>query len=550
MMICMKSYVFLLSLIILFSNCTKQKSQTSIILDRAAACIEQFPDSSLNILNALKLDNISNDEERAYYALLKSMALDKNYIDVTCDSLTSIAVDYYKIHGTADEKLKAYYYNGKIKSYSGDYEGAMENYIRAEKYVKRSLDDIYIGRLYNAKMNVYKLIYDIEQAIKPAELSAQYYLQAKDTVKYISALNSLSSILLAANKFESLQNTFRRIESLENNMNKSHKNSYYINIINYKIAINDITFKKYVDEYLNCFIDNENYIDWIVVARAYNEMSDYTKALAALDKYRIYKGELESLYYYFASEIYNSVGNYEQAYKYLKYHQDKSSKKYNRLFKSDAKFVEERHSVEEQRVRQKYLIIILVLSIVSLILVAILVSIYLKKLFKTRIEKFKELEEHKNILSNEYEKAITEQNRLRTLISRNKLTKDIIKLLEERLIILNNFIVSDISGTNMDKSLQELKSYLSDNEKFVHSTRMSYELTHPKFISYLKKVGLTQWEIGCCCLYCIGLNGSEISSFLSIKYFYKNSSIIRKKLGVHSSTNIDKFLLEKLNELS
>ena len=279
-------------------------------------------------------------------------------------------------------------------------------------------------------------------------------------------------------------------------------------------------------------------------------MSDYTKALAALDKYRIYKGELESLYYYFASDIYNSVGNYEQAYKYLKYHQDKSSKKYNRLFKSDAKFVEERHSVEEQRVRQKYFIIILVLSIVSLILVAILVSIYIKKLFKTRIEKFKELEEHKNILSNEYEKAITEQNRLRTLISRNKLTKDIIKLLEERLIILNNFIVSDISGTNMDKSLQELKCYLSDNEKFVHSTRMSYELTHPKFISYLKKVGLTQWEIGCCCLYCIGLNGSEISSFLSIKYFYKNSSIIRKKLGVHSSTNIDKFLLEKLNELS
>ena len=125
----MKRYVFLLSLIILFSNCTKQKSQTSIILDRAAACIEQFPDSSLNILNALKLDNISNEEERAYYALLKSMALDKNYIDVTCDSLTSIAVDYYKIHGTADEKLKAYYYNGKIKIdtdsncyYTNDYE--------------------------------------------------------------------------------------------------------------------------------------------------------------------------------------------------------------------------------------------------------------------------------------------------------------------------------------------------------------------------------------------------------------------------------------------
>ena len=79
-------------------------------------------------------------------------------------------------------------------------------------------------------------------------------------------------------------------------------------------------------------------------------------------------------------------------------------------------------------------------------------------------------------LDNEYEKAIIEQNRLRALISKNKLTKDIIKLLEERMSILNNFIVSDISGTNMEKSLQGLKNYLSDNEKFLHSTRMSFEL--------------------------------------------------------------------------
>ena len=116
--------------------------------------------------------------------------------------------------------------------------------------------------------------------------------------------------------------------------------------------------------------------------------------------------------------------------------------------------------------------------------------------------------------------------------------------------ILNNFIVSDISGTNMEKSLQGLKNYLSDNEKFLHSTRMSFELTNPKFISYLKKLGLTSWEISCCCLYCIGLNGSEISNFLDIKYFYKQSSAIRRKLGVQSTTNIDKFLLEKLKEFS
>ena len=115
--------------------------------------------------------------------------------------------------------------------------------------------------------------------------------------------------------------------------------------------------------------------------------------------------------------------------------------------------------------------------------------------------------------------------------------------------ILNSFIVSGISGVNMEKSLLQLKNYLNDSEKFIYSTKMSFEVTHPKFIAYLLKSGLSEWEIGCCCLYCVGLNGSEISTFLNIKYFYKRSSIIRKKLNIQS-INIDTFLLNKLQELS
>ena len=90
---------------------------------------------------------------------------------------------------------------------------------------------------------------------------------------------------------------------------------------------------------------------------------------------------------------------------------------------------------------------------------------------------------------------------------------------------------------------------MDDNENFLQSTMLSFKLTHPKFISFLQMKGLSDWEIGCCCLYCIGLNGSEISNFLGIKYFYKRSSIIRHKLDIQS-VNIDTFLSKKLKELS
>ena len=535
--------------LILFISCSKQNSDVSIILDKAENCMEEHPDSSLNILNTLQLNNLTVNEERARYALLKSMALDKNYVDVTSDSLISIALDFYKRYGSPDYKLKAFYYNGKVKMYAGDYEGAIENYIKAEKYVRNSSDLLAIARLYNSKMNIYKSIYDIKQAIVPAKLSANYFLQAKDTVRYIRALNSLSSILLGANDFNSLEETFKLLETLKSRMNSSHMSSYYANIINYKIAAKDSTVGDSIEQYLEVLKSKEDIINWIVLARAYTELQEYDKAAASLERYELYNGELSDLYLYFASEVYSAKGNFEKAYKYLKIHNDNSSKEYNTLFNSDAKFIEERYLGEQLRKEQRYIIVILVLSVMMIGLAAVLVFIYIRNILIMRNNKLKEIQEQKCILDNEYEKAIIEQNKLKALISKSKLTKDIVKLLEERMSILNNFIVSDISGMNMEKSLQGLKNYLSDNEKFLHSMRLSFELTNPKFISYLRKLGLSDWETSCCCLYCIGLNGSEIANFLNIKYFYKQSSVIRKKLGIQSATNIDKFLVEKLKEL-
>lgn len=545
----MRKYIVFLFSLVLLCNCTKKTTVVSKVLDNAEECIEQFPDSSLNILNTLEISRISNLAEKARYALLKSMALDKNYIDVTSDSLTSIALAYYKKHGLADEKLKAYYYNGKVKSYSGDYEGAIENYIKAENNVKSSSDYVSIGRLYNAKMNVYKLIYDVEKAIKPAELSAQYYLQAKDTVRYITALNSLSAILLAANKFEYLEETFMLIKSLEGSMTLKHKKLYYENLINYKLAIKDTSLRNVLGEYIVSFTDKQNLINWLIIARAYNELKDHSKALEALNNYKIFNQNLEELYYFISSEIYGALQDYENAYEFLRFYYENSSKEDLKILQSDAKFLEERYSSEQHKLKQKYIIVMLVLSIVLILIIIIFIAIILRNIFIRRANKLLELEEQKIRLSNEYEKAIIEQNRLRSLISNNKISKDLRKVIEERMIILNSFIVSNISGINLDKSMIELKKYIDDNENFLQSTMLSFKLTHPKFISFLQNKGLSDWEVGCCCLYCIGLNGSEISNFLDIKYFYKRSSVIRRKLDIQS-VNIDTFLSKKLKDLS
>ena len=546
----MKRFLFGLCSITLVVGCLSPNKETTAILDKAEQCIEHHPDSSLQMLNTLQLSSLSTHKGRARYALLKSMAMDKNYIDATSDSLTSIALAYYKKHGTPDDKLKAYYYNGRICRNNKDYEGAMANYLNAEKYVKDCKDYVSVGRLYNAKTVIYKEIFNLDMAIKPTEMSGLYYLKGGDTVRYITSLNNMTAIFLTLNKYDSVGVCFSRIEDLEKYMTIRQKNSYYINLINYKIAKSDSTLTHIVEEYINCFTDKSK-ISWRVVADAYLKMGKAEMAYLALKNADGFNNaqNSEGVYHYTAYEVYRTLGDYRSALDHLEKYQSMSSSKDLNILRSDTKFLEERYYAQKKELEHKYYIVILLMGVIMFMMLLVISVRYYRDLNNRRMLKLQEMEEQKNVLSNQYEKALSEQRKLRSLLVKQSFNENLRRTVEERLEILNNFIVSNISGIDMDKSLQELARYMENNEEFLQSTRKSFELTHPKFISYLTKKKLTEWEIGCCCLYCTGLNGNEIANYLDVKYFYKHSSIIRKKLGIQS-VNIDTFLIDKAKELS
>lgn len=91
---------------------------------------------------------------------------------------------------------------------------------------------------------------------------------------------------------------------------------------------------------------------------------------------------------------------------------------------------------------------------------------------------------------------------------------------------------------------------MENREEFMESTKKTFMISHPKFIDYLHKANLTEWEIGCCCLYCIGLNGAEISEYLNRKAIYNVNGVIRQKLNIpRGKTQIDIFLKQKMREL-
>ena len=145
-------------------------------LDAAESVMEDSPETALALLDTMQRSRLVSRKAAARHALLYSQALDKNYIDMTTDSIIRPAVEYYSRHGSADDRLKAQYYMGCIYRNLGDSERAMECYVRAERYVDRAEDYRAVGRLYSAKWALER--YSIEDP--QHDTSPQYLLLASE----------------------------------------------------------------------------------------------------------------------------------------------------------------------------------------------------------------------------------------------------------------------------------------------------------------------------------------------------------------------------------
>lgn len=92
---------------------------------------------------------------------------------------------------------------------------------------------------------------------------------------------------------------------------------------------------------------------------------------------------------------------------------------------------------------------------------------------------------------------------------RPRLDAETRKCIGELLGLLNRFVTAAISGNLIVSAVESLEEYMEDRLGFIRSVMLSFRFLHPEFISGLEVSGLTETEIGYCCLYCIGMNGSE-----------------------------------------
>ena len=168
--------------------------KTAAALDAAAACIDARPDSALTIIRAIDTTRLGSRALRARYALLHAIALDKNWIDTTDVGVVMPAVEYYERYGTADQKMKAYFYLGRIQYTKKAKDSAIISYMKAEAFSNHSQDELSKGLLSLAIADIYYDAHSLEKAQAYTEEGEDHFAKAKDTLRVHLAEGRLAMI--------------------------------------------------------------------------------------------------------------------------------------------------------------------------------------------------------------------------------------------------------------------------------------------------------------------------------------------------------------------
>ncbi|MCX4333607.1 MAG: hypothetical protein OSJ55_01880 [Bacteroidales bacterium] len=164
--------------------------------------LAERPDSALTELEEIREKELSSQRNRAKYALLYSMALDKNYIDTADDSLINIAVGYYKDKGTSKDRMLAYYYLGRVYQNGGNYTQAIVAFTNALDNAECINDIFYKGLIYRGLADIYGLTFNDQEKLRYRQLEYDAFVEAGATRHTDFAIKQLASSYTEIHNFE------------------------------------------------------------------------------------------------------------------------------------------------------------------------------------------------------------------------------------------------------------------------------------------------------------------------------------------------------------
>ena len=363
-------------------------------LNDVESYIMERPDSALAVLESIDRVDLNTARTKAHHALLHAMALDKNYIDVTEDSIAKVATEYYKKHGPRRNYARALYYLGKSYYYNEEYDKAILEYSKAEK-VAVGCDSLYLGMIYSGKSYTYNCNYNSSQEAYYAQKAYEIFSKLNISSYTRAALYRLAVSYHNNDEYENALNVYNRIieESsdvdfflLQSLLGKAHT---MIEIEDSDYFVIDNLFRKAHNEY-HAEFEERDYWAWAYTLYRIEKTNEADIMVEKLNSAN------ELIASFWKARIYEFTNNFREAYKYAliaNNHQNETIE--NILKESLATYQKDYYQsrlelTENQiKVRTMELIATVASAILLLFIIYLVVSRYLKK---QTVEKEKLLE--------------------------------------------------------------------------------------------------------------------------------------------------------------
>lgn len=155
--------IALFSVIILCTSCIFSRFSHELL--DVESYIQERPDSALSVLEAMDLQSLKSQKDKALHALLHAMALDKNFVNVSDDSLANVALQYFECRGPKKYKARSLYYRGTSYYYARKYDKAILDFTKAEHICLDCGDSLYLAMTYVAMADIYGSSYNDIQEI-------------------------------------------------------------------------------------------------------------------------------------------------------------------------------------------------------------------------------------------------------------------------------------------------------------------------------------------------------------------------------------------------
>ena len=156
-------------------------SRTDALLNDVESYINEAPDSARRVLMSVDSTSLTTRRLRARYSLLRTMAQDKCYEDITVPGLLDDAA-WLERHGTPDERMKLWFYRGRILRQQDDANGAAIAYSRAESYGDKVQDQHALGLLYFNIQGIYHDVYNRAKEQEYAEKAIGIFKRTGDAL--------------------------------------------------------------------------------------------------------------------------------------------------------------------------------------------------------------------------------------------------------------------------------------------------------------------------------------------------------------------------------